>query len=224
MADNGFVREIEEVESEWVSKPSPILCARLADLLRQRGRLDESLEIATIGLKKWKKNTSIAIVLGKCYRDSGLLEKALDTFNEVHDTKPQNLVALLNLAEIHFQKKHWNKTIDYLEEYLFEHPGDEEARVLIEQAKANQIASKDSFYEENGDGSIIHTGPFPETERMTRVLKAQGIIPEPDGRYDKNTASDSTTRDFISGSLYEFFSEEEKKEFRLKSYNGEDSE
>ena len=228
MAGGDYSREIEKLDSEWVKHPTPTICARLADLLRQEGRLDESLEMAEIGLRKWKGNTSIRIIQGKCYRDSGVLEKALDVFRKVHDAHPQNLVALLNLAQIHFQKKQWNKTVEYLEEYLFEHPGDEEARDLLDDAKTKQNSAK-NFYgdDESTDESDLDPDVFPQTERMTKILKSQGIEPDPDG-VSEEEVSESPPEDkpdtqiSSSGSLIGFFSEEEQGELQLKPYDKED--
>ncbi|MCD4846599.1 MAG: tetratricopeptide repeat protein [Candidatus Aegiribacteria sp.] len=227
MAGNDYSKEIEKLDNEWVKHPTPTVCARLADLLRQRGRLDESLEMAEIGLRRWNGNISISIVQGKCFRDSGLLEKALDIFSNAHDAQPQNLVALLNLAQIHFQKKQWNKAVEYLEEYLFEHPGDEEARELLEDAKIKKNSSK-NFYDddESSDESDPDTSVFPETERMTKVLKSQGIVSDSDVVSEEEvpeapSGDEPDIQISSTGSLLGFFSEEEKDEFQLKSYDKE---
>jgi tetratricopeptide (TPR) repeat protein len=227
MAGGDYSREIGKLDNEWVKHPAPTVCARLADLLRQGGRLDESLEMAEIGLRRWNGNISISIVQGKCYRDSGLLEKALDIFRNVHDAQPQNLVALLNLAQIHFQKKQWNKAVDYLEEYLFEHPGDEEARDLLEDAKTKQNSAK-NFYDddESTDESDLDSDVFPQTERMTKVLKSQEIESDPDDVSEEEVpeppiGDEPDAQISTSGSLMGFFSAEEKDELQLKPYDKE---
>ncbi len=227
MAGGEFSREIEKLDNEWIKHPSPVICAHLADLLRQVGRLDESLEIAETGLKRWNDNISISIVHGKCYRDSGLLEKALDVFCSVHDAQPQNLVALLNLAQIHFRKKQWNKAVDYLEEYLFEHPGDEEARDLLEDAKIKQSTAKNYYDDdESTEESDLDSGVFPETERMTKILKSQGIKSDSDSMSEEEVSEpplrdEPDTQILSPDSLLGFFSEEEKDEFQLKPYDKE---
>ncbi|MCK4506100.1 MAG: tetratricopeptide repeat protein [Candidatus Aegiribacteria sp.] len=225
MAGGDYSREIGKLDNEWVKHPAPTVCARLADLLRQGGRLDESLEMAEIGLRRWNSNISISIVQGKCYRDSGLLEKALDIFRSVHDAQPQNLVALLNLAQIHFQKKQWNKAVDYLEEYLFEHPGDEEARDLLEDAKTKQNSAK-NFYDDDENESDLDSDVFPQTERMTKVLKSQEIKSNPDDVSEEEVpeppiGDEPDAQISTSGSLMGFFSEEEKDELQLKPYDKE---
>lgn len=226
MAGSDYSKEIEKLDNEWVKHPTPTVCARLADLLRQRGRLDESLEMAEIGLRRWNGNISIGIVQGKCFRDSGLLEKALDIFRSAHDAQPQNLVALLNLAQIHFQKKQWNKAVEYIEEYLFEHPGDEEARDLLDDAKTKQNSTNIYYDDESADESDPDSDVFPETERMTKVLKSQGIKSDSDDMSEEEV-SESPPEDepdaqvSSSGSLLGFFSKEEKDELQLKPYDKE---
>ena len=226
MAGSDHSREIDKLENEWIKHPTSTICARLADLLRQRGRLDESLEMTEIGLRRWKGNMSIIIVQGKCYRDSGLFEKALDVFRVAHDDQPQNLVALLNMAQIHYKKKQWNKAVEYLEEYLFEHPGDEEARDLLEDAKTKQNSAK-NFYDddESTDESDLDSDVFPQTERMTKVLKSQESKSDPDVVSEENVSEsppeDESDTPISSGSLMGFFSKEEKNELQLKLYDKE---
>jgi tetratricopeptide (TPR) repeat protein len=240
--NNTSDRELEKIESEWISNPTPMLCARLADMFRQAGRLDESREIATSGLKKWKNNASIEIVLGKCYRDSGLLEKALETFESVHSLQPQNLVALRNLAEIYFRKENWSEAINSYEDYLFEHPGDEEARDRLEEAKAQRDSPPiDGLEFEEDSTAEEESNVFPDTDRMNRVLEAQGIASEAvqndqgeelDEEEDEALLEEEPSEQDLPGkelfservspgSLLGFFSEEEREDLNLRQYNGE---
>jgi len=195
MTDKVSRAELESVESEWVSNPSPILCARFSELLRRAGRLDESRKTATGGLKRWKNHISITVVLGKCFRDAGLNEKALETFMGVHAVQPQNLVALRNLAEIHCEKGQWSKAADYFEEYLFEHPGDEEVRERLEEAKTKKNSSDEVLQDIEEDNAEPDAEVFPNTERMNKVLESQGIDKETDNGSDENEAIESLSSD-----------------------------
>jgi tetratricopeptide (TPR) repeat protein len=180
MADKISMEELQRIESEWVSHPSPILCARLSDLLRQSGRYDESLDIAEEGQKKWNNNASISIVMGKCYLDTGRLEKAMETFQQVRSIQPQNLVALRSIAEIHYRMEDWTETVAFLEEYLFENPSDEEARDMLDEAKSRKenghlpppetVMQPDEPSDEEEEEPV-----FPDTDRMKKVLQSQGI-------------------------------------------------
>ena len=205
MANNVSAQELEQVESEWVSNPSPILCARFADLLRQSNRFDEALKIAEEGLEKWKNNNSISVVLGKCYLDAGLLEKARDMFEKIRASQPQNLVVLRSLAEIHFRMESWEKCVALFEEYLFENPSDEEDREMQEKARSGKGTSIEDLFAEDSavDGNLdvmgdesdderifaSDDGIFPDTDRMKKVLQSQGygsdsqpVPPEEEGK------------------------------------------
>jgi tetratricopeptide (TPR) repeat protein len=227
MVDNISRQELEKVESDWISNPSPVLCARLADLLRRNGRLDESRAIASTGLARWKNNISISVVLGKCYKDSGLLEKAMETFGKVNSAQPQNLVALRNLAEIHFQKEHWNKAIHYLEEYLFEQPGDEEVRDRLEEVKSRKNSSNQISLDVEEDEYEPDDEVFPRTDRMSKVLESQGIGTGATAESEKMESSgypieeESIVERTTPASLLGFFSDEEKQNLHLKCYDEE---
>ncbi len=227
MTDRLSKHELERLESDWVSKPSAIICARLAEALRQMGKLDESREVADTGLRRWKNNTSITIILGKCYLDSGLLEKAMDSFAAVNTAQPQNLVALVNLAEIYFKKENWDKAVSFYEEYLFECPGDEEARDKLEEARTWKNSPDQIPQEIEEDELENDTDAFPKTERMSKVLESQGILAEAfsdpgESEPDEDPAEDELyAAEASPDSLLAFFSPEEKKNLKLKPYDGE---
>lgn len=227
MADNISRQELEEVRNDWISNPSPILCARFSDLLRRTGRLDESREIANTGLTRWKNNISISVVLGRCYKDSGLLEKAMDIFEKVNSAQPQNLVALRNLAEIHFLKEYWSKAVHCFEEYLFEQPGDEEARDWLEEAKSRKNSSNKISLDVEEEEYESDDEVFPKTDRMSKVLESQGIATGAAPESGKTESSgypieeEPTVRRNSPGSLLGFFSDEEKQDLHLKPYDEE---
>lgn len=225
--------ELEALEDDWVNKPSAIICARLAETLRQMGKLDESREVADTGLRRWKNNISITIVLGKCHRDAGLLEKAMESFTVVNSAQPQNLVALKNLAEIHFQKENWTEAVNYFEEYLFEQPGDDEVRDKLEEARSWKNSPDQIPLEIGEDEPGDDTDAFPKTERMNKVLESQGILKEvfsnsdeededeDDGSGEITQEDEAFTAEVSPDSLLAFFSDKEKKDLKLKPYDGE---
>lgn len=249
MTDRLSKHELEALEDDWVNKPSAIICARLAETLRQMGKLDESREVADTGLRRWKNNISITIVLGKCHRDAGLLEKAMESFALVNSAQPQNLVALKNLAEIHFQKENWTEAVNYFEEYLFEQPGDDEVRDKLEEARSwknspdkmpLETGEDEPGEDEPGDDEPgDDTDAFPKTERMNKVLESQGILKEvfsnseeddeddgsddisDDGSDESPQEEEVSAAEVSPDSLLAFFSDTEKKDLNLKPYDGE---
>ena len=228
MTDKLSKQELETLESDWINKPSAIICTRLAETLRQMGKLDESREVANTGLRRWNNNTSITIVLGKCFMDSGLLEKAMESFSAVNLAQPQNLVALLHLAEIHFKKENWSEAISYYEEYLFECPGDDDARDKLEEARSWKDSPDQMVSEIDEDEPEHDIDAFPKTDRMNKVLESQGILKEVFSNSEENESDDypleeeSYTAEASSDSLLAFFSLEERKNLHLKPYDGDD--
>jgi len=235
MAGEFSIRELEKVESEWFSNPSPVICSRLADLLRRAGRHDEAKEIALGGLGKWKDNTSILIVLGRCYIDLGLPEKALETFEKVHSSFPRNLVALRNIAQLHYEKQHWSRAVDFFEEYLFENPGDDEMRRLMDDARSRQLSAPEQespANETETETEAREPAPredddmvFPQTQRMQKVLESQGIDPGTSSGGEDDPASNAAMGSALPSnpeSLLAFFTEEERQQYGLKPYSEED--
>jgi tetratricopeptide (TPR) repeat protein len=225
---------LRELESEWISNPSPTVCARLSDLLRQTGRLEEASLLAGEGLRRWPGSSTIGIVLGRSLRESGKLESAVEAFEMVLATQPLNLVALRSLGEISFLKRKWRKAIDFLEEYLLEHSSDQEALEMLQQARKNAdtpdpMADDDEEEPEDhepGDHeSETSPASFPETGRMARVLEAQGITPPgltPTADPVKEPAPDGAfSLPLEPASLLDLFSEEERAELGLGSFDGD---
>src|SRR6056297_672857 len=126
-----FEGEIDDLYQKWISSPSAVVGARLADRLRLTGRLDEAAEVAGQGLEEWPSNLSLQVVLGKCHLDGGKLEEAMEAFLEVRSKDPLNLEALRSLAEIAMRQERWDDAVELIEEYLFENPTDEEAEQLL---------------------------------------------------------------------------------------------
>ncbi len=195
-----FEGEIDELYQKWISSPSAVVGARLADRLRQTGRLDEAQEIAHQALEEWPANLSLQVVLGRCHLDGGNLEEARKAFTEVRSKDPLNLVALRSLADIATRQESWDEAVEFIEEYLFENPTDDEAEQLLEKAKLarkeqpsepepreeaapdeasgpgeEEPAGEPTAKEEEADQPPREETPeeFPETSRMEKILSGQ---------------------------------------------------
>lgn len=196
--------ELKELYQEWFSTPTPVVCARLAERLRQVGRASEAEDVSRKGQEKWPGNISVNVVLGKSCRDTGDIEGALQAFEKVISIDPLNLIAIRNLAELHFERGNWNRSIELFEEFLFEYPGDAEIEKMLRKAReAKRSADRESRSEESGQ-------VFPLTERMAGILSSQTspVHPaEPEERHDRAPRS-----------LFDLFTPDEREELGLKPY------
>jgi len=238
-------KEISNLYEEWLSRPTPAICARLADQLRQSGRCDESIEVATDGLEQWPDNISINVVLGRSLRNSEKADLASGIFEQVRKLDPLNLIALRNLAEIAFESEQWTRSIGLLEEYLFEYPADSESEKMLEQAKfrskSEPSSESDDSTDSTADSATGAEAPeqtpdvFPQTDRMTGILQTQGAQappePSPAVQSESTAVTDPPvpspapreTKPLPNGpreprSLIDLFSEDERKDLKLEEY------
>ena len=245
MADR-FEQEIDELYQKWISSPSAVVGARLADRLRSTGRLDEAAEIAGRGLEEWPTNLSLKVVLGRCHLDKGNLVEAGKAFAEVRSRDPLNLVALRSLATIAFKMESWDKAIELTEEYLFENPTDEEAEQMLEQAKlarkeqpsppvpqaeapAEDEVAPEAVEEAEEAASAEEQAPeeFPDTRRMEKILAGQmgeegeaGVPENAENTQESDPPQSAETAGMRREprSLMDLFSSEEKEDLNLKPF------
>ncbi len=197
--------ELKELYQEWFSTPTPVVCARLAEKLRQSERASEAQDVARKGQEKWPGNISVNVVLGKSCRDTGEFEGALQAFEKVISIDPLNLIAIRNLAELHFERGNWNRSIELFEEFLFEYPGDAEIEKMLRKAReSKRTADRESRSDEPEQ-------VFPLTERMAGILSSQG---KPSASPAGDDNSDRAPR-----SLFDLFSPDEREELGLKPYS-----
>ncbi len=197
--------ELQELYQEWFSTPTPVVCARLAEKLRQGKRASEAADVALKGREKWPGNISVNVVLGKVSRESGDVETALQAFEKVLSIDPLNLIAIRNLAELHFEKANWNRSIELFEEFLFEYPGDAEIEKMLRKAReAKRSTERNAQSEETGQ-------VFPLTERMAGILSSQE---KPSQAENSGDSPDRAPR-----SLFDLFSHEEREELGLHPYS-----
>lgn len=210
--------EIQELYQEWLSNPSPAICVRLAGKLRRSGRSEEALDVARKGLADWPDNISVNVVFGKCTLDQELYEEAMKVFEKVISIDPLNLIAIKSLAELHFARENWNRSIELFEEYLFEYPGDPEIEEMLEQARKKK---EEARREARLTGQEVS---YPETDRMASILAAQKADGETGTDALSPEARDAgketpANRSRAPRSLYDLFTPEEREELGLSAYD-----
>jgi len=234
-----FEGEIDDLYQKWISSPSAVVGARLADRLRQTGRLDEAAEVAGQGLEEWPTNLSLQVVLGRCHLDGGKLEDARKAFMEVRSKDPLNLVALRSLAEIAMSQERWDDAVEVIEEYLFENPTDEEAEQLLEKAKlARKEQPSEPEEEPEAEEPPAREAPaeeepeeapeeFPETRRMEKILAGQAESGEaseedegddPAGADPDPVAAETRSMRREPRSLLDLFSPREREDLGLHPF------
>lgn len=210
--------EIQELYQEWLSDPSPAVCVRLAGKLRRSGRSEEALDVSRKGLEDWPDNISVNVVFGRCALDQRLFDDAMKVFEKVISIDPLNLIAIKSLAELHFERENWNRSIELCEEYLFEYPGDPEIEEMLDKARKKK---EEARREARLTGQDVD---FPETGRMASILAAQqsGVPGEPrEGGTDapEDTTSKRENSSRAPRSLFDLFTPEECEELGLSSYD-----
>lgn len=240
-----FEGEIDDLYQKWISSPSAVVGARLADRLRQTGRLDEAAEVAGQGLEEWPTNLSLQVVLGRCHLDGGRLEEARKAFLEVRSKDPLNLVALRSLAEIAMSQERWDDAVEVIEEYLFENPTDDEAEQLLEKAKLarkeqpSEPEEEPEAEEPSAEEPLAEEEPrtaaeeqespeeFPETRRMEKILAGQAETGEaaaaekdedPAGSGPDPVAAETRSMRREPRSLLDLFSPAERKDLGLQPF------
>lgn len=210
--------EIQELYQDWLSDPSPAVCVRLAGKLRRSGRSEEALDVSRKGLEDWPDNISVNVVFGRCALDQRLFDDAMKVFEKVISIDPLNLIAIKSLAELHFERENWNRSIELCEEYLFEYPGDPEIEEMLDKARKKK---EEARREARLTGQDVD---FPETGRMASILAAQqsGVPGEPRERgtdASEETASKRENSSRAPRSLFDLFTPEECEELGLSSYD-----
>ena len=113
-----------------VSAESPGF-ARLADVLRCEGRLEEAIQLCQDGLRLRPQQLTGCVVLGKCLVDSGRLEEAREQFETALRLDARCLSALHFLAHI-MEKLQWQEAAaGYYRSILAVEPWDSEIRALL---------------------------------------------------------------------------------------------
>jgi tetratricopeptide (TPR) repeat protein len=130
--------EIKQLYDDWIANPSAVVCARLADRLRQAGRTAEALDVTNRGLEEWPANAAIRLVAGRCLKDNGDTGAARAEFERVLEKDPLNLIALRAVAEIAMSDGRYSDAVRILGDYVFENPADSDAARMLEEAKERE--------------------------------------------------------------------------------------
>jgi thioredoxin-like negative regulator of GroEL len=126
-----YQREIEKLEQRFNEKPEQWFAA-LADAYRKNGDLDLAIDVLQAWIPKRPNYTSGHIVLGRCYLDKEQDPEADQTFRQVIELDPENIIALKSLSEIATRRGAADEARSWLTQLLEADPMNDEAREALD--------------------------------------------------------------------------------------------
>ena len=104
MAELSSDARIRDLKRRLELEPGSRLFVTLAEELRKRGRLTESLATLQKGLLAHPNYLSAHVALGRAQVEAGQLRDAIATFTKVLVNDPGNLVSAKSLADIYLSR------------------------------------------------------------------------------------------------------------------------
>jgi len=129
-------RQISAWQREIRRNPGSAAFARLADRLREEGRLDEATWVCARGLAANPRYSTGHAILGEILHQVGLKARAKEEFLLALDLDVHNARARLRLVGLLLEEGEAQKALEHLESILFWQPHHEEAQSLAKQARA----------------------------------------------------------------------------------------
>lgn len=115
--------------------PNPILYARLAELYKADGQLDQTVATCQKGIKAFPKYGGTYLVLGQIYVEKKDWQGAVAQLEKSVELDKYNYLALKLLAQVHMELRRPADAVKQLEAILYFAPGDEAILELLKKAK-----------------------------------------------------------------------------------------
>lgn len=157
-------QKIELFSMRLASDPHSRLFAPLADLLRQAGRFEDSLELLDDGLGRHPKYVSALVIKGQALLESGRVDDARAVFGQVLTLDSENFVVLRLMTEDARSRQAWNEAVPLLEKLVVLDPDDERWVGALTDAR-KQLA---------GDPTPEPSGSSFSTMTLVDIYLAQG--------------------------------------------------
>lgn len=100
MAPPAGEKETRYLKSVMLERPDSLLFARLADVYRKEGDIDQAIELCINGLNTYPYYNTGRILLGRCYLEQQKTAEAIQAFTMVCAADRRNQVAIKMLADI----------------------------------------------------------------------------------------------------------------------------
>ena len=125
--------EIDRWSQQLVLDPRSKVFAQLADAYRRTGMLDEAIETCKRGIEHNPAFATGHLVLGRCYLATKMYALAMEEFQLVVKSDPQNLAGYKMLATICEQQGQNDQAVKYYRMILDLEPGETEISERIEK-------------------------------------------------------------------------------------------
>ena len=155
----GRSNEIERIRKRIESYPNQILYARLADLYRSSGMLDEAMQVCEAGIANFPNYGGTHLILGQICLEQDDLEGARKHIDKATELDRYNYMALKLLAQVYMKLGLPKDAAGRLQEILYFAPGDEAITKLLIEAKTAAGESVEEL-----EAAMAKQAPVPTPE------------------------------------------------------------
>lgn len=114
---------------------NPILYARLAELYKSDGDLNNTIEVARAGIKQFPKYGGCFLVLGQVFYEKKESANARENLEKAVELDKYNYMALKLLAQVYLELNRPADAVKKLEDILYFAPGDEAIKAMLVEAQ-----------------------------------------------------------------------------------------
>ncbi|HLP42362.1 MAG TPA: tetratricopeptide repeat protein, partial [Fibrobacteria bacterium] len=156
----------EQLQRKFQGAPRSAGFARIAEVLRTEGRLEEAEALCRQGLEQTPSNITGRLILGKCLVDLERLDEAREQFESVLRLDSRCLAALHSLARILIRLKWPDAAAAYYRSILEIEPWDVEAQTRLRESGATPSAGPGAA----PDGAFTGAGFGTQPARTTQSV------------------------------------------------------
>lgn len=181
---NALLRHYENI---YRKNPKSKIFAPLADAYRRQGRVEEALALCVSSLRAHKNFSSGRLVLGKCYFDQRLYDRAIEELSTVVNLNPTNAMAFTYLGKANLAINNYEKALGYFLKVKELAPQNDKVDKIISRLEAilrpfvgqvpdsqasSEILSKRPLYCEETDQYVVRN-----VKEITKVATPKNISP-----------------------------------------------
>lgn len=160
--------DLKRIKERLERDPNSLLFAQYADLLRKGGELDKAIEIAEEGVRKHPEYATGFLVLGRCYKEKGGREKAIEKLEAATKLDQQSILALKELCELYMEQEDIENAKRILNHLLELDPLDREAKRSLRQIEEKAREVEKGGFEEKGLSAF-----FEEKKEFKKELEEE---------------------------------------------------